>query len=198
MTGEQTSSTTCRICAQPAAGIDTGRVIRGYNLSACSACGTVHVQDQPDPEELKRTYDELFSHGEYEQHRADFETLKSGRKPPNLARLQLLRKIEKMIGARRLIELGGGTGLFGTLARSRGWHYKNYDISPIAIEFCRQLDLDAEFFPAGDVPPLHEDSADLIVMWEVVEHIWNVSGYLEVVRKALSPGGVLMVRGGLA
>jgi 2-polyprenyl-3-methyl-5-hydroxy-6-metoxy-1,4-benzoquinol methylase len=104
-----------------------------------------------------------------------------------------LRRIEGLVPKRDLIEVGGGTGLFGVDARDRGWHYCNFDISESAVAFCRDLGLDAQNFPPGTPPPIPRGSADVVVMWEVLEHVWEVWEYLEAVRVALRPGGVFLM-----
>jgi SAM-dependent methyltransferase len=126
-------------------------------------------------------------------HRLEFEALKAGRKPPNFVRRRILNQIEKLIPGRRMIEIGGGTGSFGMLAKARGWKYRNFDISPAAVGFCRELGLDAQVLQSGETPRLLPLSADLIVMWEVIEHLWDVHEYLAVVRKALSGGGIFVL-----
>ena len=64
---------------------------------------------QPEAEELTRIYNYLFEKGEFEHHRVEFETIKSGKMPPNVYRRYLLKRIETMCNGRTLIEIGGGT-----------------------------------------------------------------------------------------
>ena len=40
---------------------------------------------------------------------------------------------------------------------------------------------------------LAPECADAVVMWEVIEHIWDVHQYLGALTKGLSPGGVLLL-----
>lgn len=141
---------------------------------------------------MERAYNHLFEKGAYARHRREFEMLKSGHLPRAFYRKRLLGRIEERLDARRLVEIGGGTGSFGVLARSRGWNYTDYDISEVAVGFARQLSLDAHRFSAGAVPPLAPRSVDLVVMWEVIEHVWNVHAYLRVIGESLRPGGAFL------
>jgi 2-polyprenyl-3-methyl-5-hydroxy-6-metoxy-1,4-benzoquinol methylase len=150
------------------------------------------IERKPEQEEITRSYDYLFEKGEYEQQRVEFETIKSGKMPPNFYRRRLLKRVERMCSGRTLVEIGGGTGAFGVLATSRGWEYTNYDISEVAVTFCKELSLKANLFNLGSLPPLSPQSADLVVMWEVIEHIWNLHGYLQAVRLALNREGVFL------
>jgi 2-polyprenyl-3-methyl-5-hydroxy-6-metoxy-1,4-benzoquinol methylase len=151
------------------------------------------VEQRPAPKELKQIYDHLFAEGEYEVHRREFEFLRAGRKLPNFERPRLLRQVRRIVRGQRLVEIGGGTGKFGLDAIHQGWEYTNYDISETAVRFCRRLGLDARTFVPTDPPPLEPGSIDLIVMWEVLEHLWHVRQYLDMIRVALRPGGALLL-----
>jgi 2-polyprenyl-3-methyl-5-hydroxy-6-metoxy-1,4-benzoquinol methylase len=150
------------------------------------------IARQPDLEEITRTYNYLFENGEYERHRVEFQTIKSGKMPPNFYRRHLLKRIERMCSGRTLIEIGGGTGAFGVLATSLGWQYTNYDISAVAVTFCQELSLKANLFNPGALPSILPQSADVMVMWEVIEHIWNLYEYLQLVRETLKTKGIFL------
>jgi SAM-dependent methyltransferase len=182
----------CRICGQHAPCRPIGQASNGYPFFQCQSCETVLVEHQPDPAELKRAYDRLFEKGEYERHRREFEMMRSGWTPKGFYRPLLLRRATKSARGRRLIEIGGGTGSFGVLATSRGWSYTDYDISEVAVGFAKQLDLDAQLFDVKELPPLAPQSADVIVMWEVIEHVWNVHEYVRTISTSLLPGGVFL------
>ncbi len=92
-----------------------------------------------------------------------------------------------------MVEIGGASGTFGVMAVSRGWDYVGYDISEVAVNLSRQLALDARLFEVGAVPPLSQQCADCVVMWEVIEHVWNVHEYLLRIREGLDGKGVLLL-----
>jgi 2-polyprenyl-3-methyl-5-hydroxy-6-metoxy-1,4-benzoquinol methylase len=138
-------------------------------------------------------YNRLFSTGDYEQHREEFRQLQQGKPAWGMFRKRMLKRIERMSPGRRMIEIGGGTGAFGVLAKLRGWDYLDYDLSEAAVTFAQQLGLEARTFPADQCPPLPPRSADVVVMWEVLEHVWNVHEYLAAIHNALVPGGLLVL-----
>lgn len=184
--------TTCRICGHRGTSQPVGTYCNGYTLLSCPGCTTVVSAPRPEPQELKRLYDEFFEGDEYAAHRREFEMLQSGRIPRSVRREKLLDRAEKVCRGRDLVEIGGGTGGFGVLARSRGWRYVDYDISESAVRFASALSLEARQFDPEGVPPLAPRSADAAAMWEVLEHVWNLRDYMETVREALRPGGVLL------
>lgn len=182
----------CRICGRPAAVTSTHTISNGYPLFACDYCETVMIEERPSAKVLNEAYDHLFQNGAYEAHRAEFNLLRAGRRPPNLYRSLSLNQLRRMVKGRRLVEIGGGTGSFGMLAQSKGWLYTDYDISEAAIGFANQLSLDARRFPVGEAPPIPANSVDVIVMWEVIEHVWNLREYLDAIFEGLNEGGVFL------
>ncbi len=68
-----------------------------------------------------------------------------------------------------------------------------FDISETAVNLSRQLGLDARLFEVDNVPPLCQQSADCVVMWEVIEHVWNVHEYLVRIYESLTDGGALLL-----
>jgi len=185
----ESDNSTCRVCGAGGKRELRG-TINGYPLEQCGVCRSALAIGKPDAHEVQGLYDKLFATGEYEAHRAEFKSLKSGKVPTQYFRTYLLKKMERQISGRRLTEIGGGTGSFGALAKRRGWDYTNFDISAVAVDYCRQLSLDAHRFAVGDIPPLQAESSDLITLWEVIEHIWNLHDYLIHIKNALTRGGV--------
>jgi len=167
------------------------RKINGYSLVVCNVCSTVQVKEQPAFEELRQKYNELYSRGEYEQHRAEFEAIQRGCKPYRPYQEWLLHRVEKICSGRRMVEIGGGIGAFGVIARNRGWTYVNYDVSEVALSFAKALGLKTHLIT--DETLVIEEEADVIVMWEVIEHIWNVSDYLAEIKRKLAYGGILLL-----
>jgi hypothetical protein len=53
--------------------------------------------------------------------------------------------------------------------------------------------LDAHLFDVKELPPLAPQSTDVIVMWEVIEHVWNVHEYVRTISASLLPGGVFLL-----
>lgn len=44
-----------------------------------------------------------------------------------------------------------------------------------------------------DLSPLSSESANVLVMWEVLEHLWNVHDYLKAARQGLETHGILIL-----
>ncbi len=190
----------CRICGARAKPEETGYSGNGFPLLRCCGCGVVLAGRAPDPDELKHSYDRRFAAegSEYRKLQAEFEQLYAGRSSlehvrKNFHRRGLLRRLERRVRGRELAEIGGGVGSFGVIARARGWRYVDYDVSEAAVEFAKQLGLEARVFRPEEPPPLEPGSAAAVVLWEVLDHVWDVRSYLERLRAALQPGGALLL-----
>lgn len=184
----------CRVCGQISAQEPIGRVINGsYPLLRCLECSTI-LADECRVESGK-IYDGLYGREgqeSYEQHHLEFEKIINGGKPYRPYQKRLLAKVERICDGRRMIEIGGGVGIFGKIAVSRGWDYTNYDVSEIALSYAGKLGLKTRLIENQQIN-LTANSADLIALWEVIEHIWEVSDYLKIIGKALGTNGVLLM-----
>lgn len=183
---------TCRICGEDNASFaETGRVINGYKLYQCLRCKTFMVFPSDTDRTNSGVYDELFGTGEYEMHRKQFELLAQGKILLEFHRQRLLKHVEKFSQGRNLVEIGGGTGSFGIFCERRGWKYVDFDISSVAVEYAKKLGLQAHVIADPTNPILPQ--TDALVMWEALEHIWNVRDYLENIKKSLDPNGLLIM-----
>lgn len=181
----------CRICGQPAEFTSLLRRVNSFPLEQCSVCGTVQAKHCGQATSA-HLYDHLFEGDGYRKHRETYERLRNGQKPYRPYETWLLKRAEKRCLGRKLVEIGGGIGAFGLIAQARGWEYEDWDISEVAVRFARSLGLRANVIE-GKVPKIPRASTDLVVMWEVIEHIWNVAEYLEAIRMGLCPNGILLL-----
>jgi SAM-dependent methyltransferase len=185
----------CRVCGQQASIQAIGRVInQQFPLLQCSVCTTVQTAE-PQAADGSALYNELYSpEGDvsYDKHNAEFTRILNGGQPHRPYHARLLAQVEKRCAGRRLIEIGGGVGIFGKIAQTRGWDYTNYDVSELALSQAQQLGLRTQRIEnlQFDLKP---NSADLITLWEVIEHIHDVADYLKIIRAALSPQGILLM-----
>lgn len=185
----------CRVCGRLSLHQPISRVINNaYALLQCQQCDTILTEECRV--ESKEIYDELYgqhAHAEsYEQHHLEFARLKRGQKPYRPYQERLLAKVERRCQGRRMIQIGGGVGIFGTIAVARGWDYTIYDVSEVALGYAEQLGLKTRLI-ANQQLELAKGSADVIVLWEVIEHIWKVSDYLTMIRGALGQNGLLLM-----
>lgn len=103
----------------------------------------------------------------------------------------LLRCFEKIPApGRDLLDVGCGNGHFIDAAIRSGWNARGIEISQPAVDICKKFGLPAEKLDlfSGELRP---QSADVLTMFEVMEHVSDPAGYLKRSEILLRPGGIL-------
>ncbi len=83
-----------------------------------------------------------------------------------------------------VFDIGAGSGLLRAAMESLGHRYVGFDLNPGHPEV-RSWNLED--------PPNVSEQASVVLMLEVVEHLWNPGRCLENVSAALQPGGHLVL-----
>ena len=167
----------------------------GYDIGRCETCGLMQVLQDVQDEELKLLYGRGYYHGEnsivYQDYLADPEVKGAlfGEKLDAIAREFNLKP-----GA--CLEVGCAFGLFLNQARLRGWSVRGIERSSHAANWARVnfgIDVDSSL-EAWDAIP--SGSQDLVVMWDVIEHVKHPLTSVQHVRRVLRPGGLLVLSTG--
>jgi SAM-dependent methyltransferase len=94
------------------------------------------------------------------------------------------------------LEIGCAFGLFLEVARRRGWKTKGIELSAHSAQYARErLGLDVSSQPDA-LQGLPSESHDLVVMWDVIEHLKDPFQVLREARRVLVPGGLLVLSTG--
>ena len=95
--------------------------------------------------------------------------------------------------ARRMLEVGTGAGLFLKAAQRAGWDTAGLEVSHEGSAFARErLNLDVRTERAEEMS-FPAASFDVAVMFDVIEHLFNPIAVLQATRRAVAPGGILVV-----
>lgn len=147
----------------------------------------MQVREQPTPQELRALYgNSYFGRGKYDDKQAQRREIQR--------RLELLRKAEVPEGA-RVLDAGCATGDFLAAGSSR-YEMWGLDVSAHATELAKaQNPACAQRIFTGFVEDQHfeADWFDAIVMWDVIEHLWDPRSVLTRLVGHLRPGGALFV-----
>jgi 2-polyprenyl-3-methyl-5-hydroxy-6-metoxy-1,4-benzoquinol methylase len=96
-----------------------------------------------------------------------------------------------------IVDVGCGIGAFLIFARNQGYkNVKGIDLSELNIEVCREKGLTVEKAEAISYLSKRTGEIDIIVFNEVIEHLekQEVFDTLDVMKDALSNGGILMIK----
>lgn len=124
------------------------------------------------------------------------ERVVPGKTEPDLLNEHVARYrfAEGLVGGRRVVDAGCGAGYGSAILAKHAASVVGLDNSREAIEEARRAAPAADFLQ-GDCASvgLRDDSADVVVAFEVIEHLENWQGMLEEARRILRPDGQLIV-----
>ena len=109
-----------------------------------------------------------------------------------LLRHVLRRDLAREPTGLRVLDVGCGAG--GWLQPlSRFGTVTGIELDEASIRFCRELDLHRTLVGRVDALPVPPESQDLVCLWDVVEHTPDDAAVLQEARRALRPGGHLVI-----
>jgi SAM-dependent methyltransferase len=169
--------------------------IEGYDIGKCRSCGLVQVLQDVSDAELDALYSREYYEGgsekAYRNYLADPAT-KAGHFGEQLDALMS----DFRLAPAAMLEIGCAFGLFLNEARKRGWRVRGTERSAYSAEWARRelgLDVDTSPDALAHVPSA---SQDLVVMWDVIEHIRDPGRLVKEIRRVLKPGGLLALTTG--
>ncbi len=164
---------------------------RATELIQCTDCGLV-VEDSRPP---KAEIDAFYSNKKLWTDSADVEGKpRSYVNELNAKRplfLDLVRRMETFKKKGRLLDVGAGPGLLGSVLSDLYWEYRAIELSPYAVEFGRkQLGIEVEQgrFEAMDLPHKH---FDVVMMKYVLDHTETPFAALQKARTVIADDGIL-------
>jgi SAM-dependent methyltransferase len=94
-----------------------------------------------------------------------------------------------------LVEVGPGFGTFAALAKDAGSFDRVVTIerTPEMVTACRDRGLEVIDMPVEDIPPGKIEPANVVVSFEVIEHLFDPARYIDSVSRLLAPGGLLLL-----
>jgi len=156
----------------------------GFRVARCTDCGFVFVNPRP-PEQILAS---LYSSPEQNPYASDdYEPFELER--PVL--IKILKELQKYVRSGRMLEVGCGRGDFLRVAKTTGFAVAGCDIfqgSP--------PDVSGAVLYNGPLKTaaLLENSYDLVVIRNTLEHLFDPRSELEEIRKILKPGGYLYLK----
>jgi SAM-dependent methyltransferase len=171
--------------------------IKGMAIEACAACGLIVQNPQPSDDQLAAIYGSNYFIGSSETDRlgAQFDLVKRA-----TAALQLdeiagyLRAHRQASDGLSLLEVGCGHGNMLLEARNRGYDVHGLEYSADAARIAnRKLGVNAIRIGTIGQDTFAEDSFDICILADVIEHVRDPADFLRHVRRILKPGGVIFI-----
>lgn len=159
----------------------------------CRHCGLQLVNPIPNKEYLDQLYlQEGEAHPYYQNYILERTNRRESYDKQYHRRLKLIEKYSKAKG--KLLDIGCGGGFFLKAAEERGWEPHGVDIVPSFVEFARdELHLKNVHCRSLEQSEYEKHYFDVIVLWDLIEHLPHPSEFLKTINYLLRPGGQLVI-----
>ncbi len=166
----------------------------GFAYQQCRACETVYTNPRPSPVLLHTFYATSANYAYWNRH--VFPVTEAARRTrifePRAARL--LEAVDRLQpGARTVLEVGAGFGTFCETLRRTGRFERIVAVEPTPdlAETCRGRGLETLETPIERVGAIGQ--VDVVVAFEVIEHLFDPADFIDRCHELLGAGGLLVL-----
>ena len=98
--------------------------------------------------------------------------------------------ISKLIRSKKILDIGSGTGEFLSYMK-----FKRFDTYGVEIaKKARELSIKNHgLFIKDSLSSLKEKNFDIITMWHVLEHVYDLDGYMKKIKNILNDNGIVII-----
>ena len=163
-----------------------------FAIWQCEGCGLRFTQDVPDEGEIGRYYksDSYISHSN--TSKGFVNNLYHMVRRETLAEKYRLVASATRLKQGKLLDIGAGTGAFVGYMKGRGWEVSGLepDASARGVAW---TDNQVQLSDIGQLFSLTPDSYDAITLWHVLEHVHDLHGYMEQLKKLVRRSGRIFI-----
>lgn len=161
-----------------------------FALSKCNSCGFVFTNPIPEVDKIGNYYetDKYLSHNS--NSGGFISTVYKMVREQNLKNKYSVILKYKKEGS--VIDIGSGTGEFLNYLKQRAWSTKGIEPSENARELAKKnynIDVEEE----SGLRNLASDSYDVLTMWHVLEHVYNLDERMKTIFRLLKNNGIAII-----
>jgi 2-polyprenyl-3-methyl-5-hydroxy-6-metoxy-1,4-benzoquinol methylase len=163
-----------------------------FVVAECSSCSFRFTQDVPDAASISPYYksDDYISHTNTATGLVN-RLYHFVRNRTIVQKRRLIEKItEKKTG--KLLDIGSGTGVFLSEMKKNGWEATGLEPDTDARNVAKKV-YGVELVNTDHLFQLPAGHYDVITMWHVLEHVHDLSKYVQQIRTVLHPTGKLFI-----
>ena len=165
----------------------------GFNHKQCPSCLTLFCSPRPTERLLLQYYSDWEAPNRWTELLIETDvSRKALQYEPRVKKIVNLLKTKNVSNADFAVDLGAGSGAFALALKNTGLFKKvlAVDHSQSCVETCVKNGLDALQGSTEDLAP---DSADLITMNDLIEHVFSPKDFLQRCYKVLKPNGFISI-----
>lgn len=187
----------CILCGENRA-ITVNKIVRDssdHEVVKCSSCGHTQLYPMPTVFEDENYYNEdLQNKSTHSETNIDINDIKQKSDWDTKRRFeQVLGYVDKNT---RVLEIGSGYGFFVESMEQNGYKIEGLEVSKCRRQYCETI-CKSELYSLNlikeDVPKDMLGQFEVIVMFQVLEHITDPVPFMKKVKSMLVPGGKLII-----
>jgi 2-polyprenyl-3-methyl-5-hydroxy-6-metoxy-1,4-benzoquinol methylase/ribosomal protein S27E len=177
---------------------ETKGVFQKYGLDyvSCNRCGTLYINPRPSPEVLEWFYRESENYAYWNRHIFPVSE-KSRREKIFVSRVDRVISLCGKYGVQgdSLLEVGAAYGTFCEEMKTRNYFKRIVAVEPTPdlANTCRKKGIETIETPVEKMVAKPEDLYDVIVSFEVIEHLFSPKDFILHCGRMLKPGGLFVV-----
>ena len=98
--------------------------------------------------------------------------------------------ISKLVNSKKILDVGSGTGEFLSYMKTKGFDTHGVEISKKARELSIK---NHKLNVKSSLLSLDETNFDVITMWHVLEHVYDLDGYMKKIKSSLNDNGIVII-----
>lgn len=164
-----------------------------FDVIECKKCQFKHVVPIPIVEDLKKIYEDEYYSDEKPLY---IERMKEDSEWWNLSYDDRYDSFEEFLNKnkRKILDIGSGPGFFLNRGKERGWEVAGVEPSKQAFEYSsKQLGLNIYNMFLNENTKNDIDRFDVIHMSQVLEHIPDPKGLLDIALEKLNANGLICI-----
>jgi 2-polyprenyl-3-methyl-5-hydroxy-6-metoxy-1,4-benzoquinol methylase len=173
----------------------------GMNVVECAVCGLAYLNPRPRPELISRFYEKDYFTGESVDRgegglrlNLDMSSSESVERSEDIPRA--IGIINEQFGGlqdKDVLEIGCATGELLSEMKKAGARTKGLEISDFAADIARKRGLDVTTGTIEDCAADYPNRFDIVMAFEVIEHVLSPTLFLKNCAEIVRPGGLLML-----
>jgi len=164
-----------------------------YDILECKTCGFIFTQDAPDASSIGPYYksEDYVSHSNT-QKGLFFKVYHTVREYMLKKKRKAIEENLKTNKVQKILDIGSGRAYFLNHMQEQGYICTGIEQDP-EVRDLAITDFNLNILAPEELYKLENNQFDVITLWHVLEHVHDLRGYLEKIKKLLVKDGLLVI-----